>query len=229
MASLYQYYRLRKSVRDEFNQPAHSPTDSSGSQDKSEETKTVVRFEPCDPHAPRSWSTSSKILYTTLIFNLTLVAGWASAADSSAHETAASYFHVSTLSESLATSLYLLGVAIGALLAGPLSETIGRNATYLVTFAIYLCWVLGSALAPNFGAQIVFRFLAGLFASPSMSIFGGSLSDMFVEDERALVWPFFAVAPIMGKLVQDSHAVGFTDILYRTRSCSNSWWMADGL
>lgn len=158
----------------------------------------LVTFNSHDPNDPKQWPTPTKLFYTSLIFGLVLVTGWASAADSSARMTAAKQYHVIPIVESLATASYLCGVGAGALLAGPLSETVGRNATYFVTFAIFLACLTGSALAPNFATQLVFRTLAGFFASPSMSIFGGSLADMFSQDDRALVWPFFSLSPLLG-------------------------------
>ena len=59
--------------------------------------------------------------------------------------------------------------------------------------------VMGTALAPNFAAQVVLRFFAGFFASPSMAIFGGSLADMFDKEELGFVWSLFATSPIIGR------------------------------
>ena len=56
-----------------------------------------------------------------------------------------------------------------------------------------------SALARNFVVQIVFRFLSGLFASPPLTIYGGSLADTYSNAERSAVWPIFAISPIAGK------------------------------
>ena len=47
----------------------------------------------------------------------------------------------------------------------------------------------------------MFRGFAGLFASASMSIYGGSLADMFDPDVRAVVWPFFALSPLLGPTI----------------------------
>jgi MFS family permease len=60
---------------------------------------------------------------------------------------ASSAFNVSKVTENLSTAMYLMGVATGAPFAGPLSETAGRNPTYLISTFRYLCFVLGSAMA----------------------------------------------------------------------------------
>lgn len=168
------------------------------SEDEKTSTLKFVEFDAQDPNDPRQWTTSWKIFYTVIIWLLVFVTGWSSAADSTAHGKTAIHWNVSEVAESLATSMFLFGVAFGAVVSGPFSETVGRLPTYLGTFAGFLIWTMASALAPNFGAQIVFRGLAGLFAAASMSIYGGSLADMFETDTRALIWPFFALAPLLG-------------------------------
>lgn len=164
-------------------------------------TSTFVEFDSSDPNDPQQWATPWKVLYTVIIWLLVFVTGWSSSADSTAHGVTAKDWAVSEVAESLATSMFLFGVAFGAVVAGPCSETVGRLPTYLGTFAGFLIWTMASALAPNFGAQIVFRGLAGLFASASMSIYGGSLADMFATETRALIWPFFALAPLLGPVL----------------------------
>jgi len=110
-------------------------------------------------------------------------------------------FHVSQTSQTLATALFLLGISAGSLIVGPLSEELGRNPVYLVSTMFYLCFTLGDALAPNFGAQITFRFLAGLFSSPALSCYGGSLADMYDTEERQKVWAIFALSPLLSPVL----------------------------
>lgn len=186
MEGYLQYRRLRQDVTGNITSQAEKDTNSS------------VDFDVKDPHNPRNWSTSYKIFVTSIIWLLVFVTGWASSADSTAHEVADKEFHVSPVAESLATSMYLFGVGVCAFVTGPLSETLGRLATYLSTFLLYLIWIMATALSPNFAAQIIFRFLAGFFAAASMSIYGGSLADMFDVDDRAMVWPIFALSPLIG-------------------------------
>lgn len=186
MEGYLQYRRLQQDVKRQEDV-----------QSSSEDTKRV-EFDDNDRHDPRNWSTSYKLFCTSIIWLLVFVTGWASSADSTAHEIADKDFHVSAVSESLATAMYLFGVGACSILTGPISETVGRLTTYLVTFFVYLIWIMATGLAPNFASQIIFRFFAGVFAAASMSIYGGSLADMFDIDDRALVWPFFALSPLIG-------------------------------
>ncbi|KAH7319204.1 major facilitator superfamily domain-containing protein [Rhexocercosporidium sp. MPI-PUGE-AT-0058] len=98
---------------------------------------------------------------------------------------AAEDFGVSEVTESLVTGLFLIGFGAGALFAGPTSETLGRNPVYIVTMAIYMIWIMSSALAPNLSSQLMFRFLAGFFGNPM---------------ERVYAFPVFANAAFMGPI-----------------------------
>jgi len=64
-----------------------------------------------------------------------------------------------------------------------------------------MVFVMASALAPNIQAQLVFRFIAGFFASAPMTCAGGSLSDMWTADERTYSVPAFMILVIWGSLL----------------------------
>ena len=85
--------------------------------------------------------------------------------------------------------------------AGPFSETVGRNPVYIETLTVYMIWIMASGLAPNIGAQLVFRFLAGFFGSTPLVCAGGSISDLWSPMERVYAFPVFANAAFMGPVV----------------------------
>lgn len=205
MEAYFQHRRLQEWTKAQSEGKDVHKTDSDSPSHSDEEAASepgrFVEFDSRDPNDPRQWATSRKLFYTGVIWLLVFMTGWSSAADSTAHEITAAYWGISEVAESLATSMYLFGVAFGAVVAGPCSETVGRLPIYLATFAGFLIWTMASALTPNFGAQIVFRGFAGLFAAASMSIYGGSLADMFETESRALIWPFFALSPLLGPTI----------------------------
>ncbi|CAK3944170.1 MFS general substrate transporter [Lecanosticta acicola] len=162
----------------------------------------VVGYEgPDDPNDPHNWPMTTRIACTFMIASIGCVVGLASAIDSSALAPAAREFHVAEVVESMATGLYLVGFGLGAVFAGPISETVGRNPVYIVTLAIYMIWVMASALSPNIGAQLVFRFLAGFFGSTPLTCAGGSISDLWSPLERVFAFPVFANAAFTGPLL----------------------------
>ena len=166
----------------------------------------VVGYEgPSDPLNPHNWSRATRLGATVNVALIGWIVGFASSVDSGALEQAAAEFGVSEVVESLATGLFLVGFGVGALVAGPISETLGRNPVYIGTLALYMIFVMASALAPNIGAQLAFRFLAGTFASTPLTCAGGSVSDLWNPIERTYAFPFFAnmafVGPIFGPIV----------------------------
>ncbi|RGP77267.1 hypothetical protein FLONG3_4782 [Fusarium longipes] len=171
--------------------------------DKGQDGKVfVVDWEgPHDPLDPHNWSVGRRIGVTLQISVIALFVGAASGIDATVLPQASKSLGVSEVAESLATGLYLVGMGLGSLVAGPFSETFGRNAVYIVSMAIFMIWIMASALAPNFGAQIVFRFLAGCSASTPLVCSGGSIADMFNSLEKTWSFPLYAVAGFGGPMI----------------------------
>ncbi|KAK7419037.1 hypothetical protein QQX98_003539 [Neonectria punicea] len=162
----------------------------------------VVNWDgPDDPLNPRNWSISRRVGTTLQISVIAAVVGAASGIDATVLPQAAVHFHVGEVAESLATGLYLVGMGLGSLIAGPFSETFGRNAVYTVSMAVFMVWIMASGLAPNFAAQIIFRFLAGCSSSTPLVCTGGSISDMYNSLEKTWSFPLFAIAGFGGPML----------------------------
>jgi MFS family permease len=139
--------------------------------------------------------------------------GAASSLDSAVIPQAAHDLGVSEVTESFgAIGSFLLGFGPGALVAGPFSEVLGRNQIYLPALTLFCLFIMASALAPDIGSQIVFRFVACVVgAAPSVCV-GGSISDMFSPMEKTYMFPFFtlfgfggaALGPVMGAWIAES-------------------------
>ncbi|GAB7366165.1 hypothetical protein MBLNU230_g7727t1 [Neophaeotheca triangularis] len=166
------------------------------------DTIFVVGYEgDNDPQNPHNWSTLVRTRATMLIACIGAVVGFASAIDSTALEPAAREFGVEPIVESLATGLYLISFGLGSLVAGPLSETFGRNPVYIVTLVLFMIFEIAAAVSPNVGAQLTFRFFAGLFGCTPLTCAGGSLSDLWTPLERVYAYPIFANAAFTGPLI----------------------------
>lgn len=100
---------------------------------------------------------------------------------------------------------FLIGFGIGAIVAGPFSETFGRNMVYIVTTVMFMIFIMASGLAPNIEAQISFRFLAGFFGAAPLTCAGGSVSDMWDSLERSHGFPLYAIpafsGPVLGPVI----------------------------
>ncbi|KAK3949592.1 major facilitator superfamily domain-containing protein [Pseudoneurospora amorphoporcata] len=134
-----------------------------------------------------------------------------------ANADAAKEYGVNSALETLPTAMYLFGMGSGALFAGPLSETFGRNPVYLTSTFGYIFFVLGSALKPNFGGHVACRYLVGLFASGTLGSNGSSVQDQFSFVGRTFAFPVIAwanvaapvIAPIAGGWIIDNDKLGW--------------------
>ncbi|MBX5457190.1 MAG: MFS transporter [Thermogemmatispora sp.] len=71
-------------------------------------------------------------------------------------------FHLSTFETALVIGSGFLGMFIGAIVLGIVSDYIGRRSMYMVDLLIYSLFSLIAAFAPNFIWVVIFRFLAGI-------------------------------------------------------------------
>jgi len=149
-----------------------------------------------DPLDPRNWPLISRCKNIAILALLIFAQAWAGAAESMANTQASKAFHVGKTTETLSTAMYLFGVGTGSLFAGPLSETVGRNPTYLISTLCYLFFVVGSARTPTFVGQVFCRYFVGLFASATLAINGSSVKDQFRPVKRAFVFPVIAWANV---------------------------------
>jgi hypothetical protein len=166
-----------------------------------DDPRFVVRtFGEDDPFDPRNWPLLERCKNIAILALLIFVQAWAGAANSQANLAISKEFHVSQVAENLSTAMYLFGIGAGALFVGPISETVGRNPTYLTGTFVYMLFMLGCATTKNYGGQIVCRFFVGLFSSATLAINGGSVRDQFRPVKRSFVFPVIAWANIAGEL-----------------------------
>ncbi|KAG4442462.1 hypothetical protein IFR05_002064 [Cadophora sp. M221] len=99
---------------------------------------------------------------------------------------------------SFITSSYLLGYAFGPLVLAPLSEIHGRLPIYHVCNILFLIFNVACAVAPNLGALIVFRLLAGIAGSCPVTIGAGSIADIIVREKRGGAMAAWMLGPLFG-------------------------------
>ncbi|RSL70859.1 hypothetical protein CEP53_001734 [Fusarium sp. AF-6] len=149
---------------------------------------------------PRNWSVVKRIVVTFEVSLISAAVVIASSIDATALQ-AAEEFGVSHVVESLAKGLYLVGIGVGSLYAGPFSETFGRNTVYIGSLIVFMVWILGAALAPNIGAQLVFRFLAGCCGSTPIVCCGGSVADMWNCLDKTWGFPIYTSVGFAGSVL----------------------------
>lgn len=100
-------------------------------------------------------------------------------------------------------TFYLIGLALGPVIASPLSELIGRRNIYITTFPASMLFTMGVGLSQNIRSILILRFFAGLIASPPMAVSGGTISDLWGNSplDMALAMAFFCLAPFLGPVI----------------------------
>ncbi|TQV95218.1 multidrug resistance protein [Cordyceps javanica] len=164
----------------------------------SAESPFVVDFLPQDAYDPFSFSNARKWMIVAVQASATLAVSFASSAYSGGIREIFLDFRVSQEVAILGISLFVLGFALGPLLWAPLSEVVGRQKLFFVSYLALTAFNAGAAGADSMGALIVLRFFAGAFGSSPLTNAGGVIADIFSAEERGKAGAFFAMAPFLG-------------------------------
>ncbi|KAJ5929976.1 hypothetical protein N7466_005469 [Penicillium verhagenii] len=158
-----------------------------------------------DPQHPRNYSLARRVTATLIVSALGFIVGAASSINSGVLSQTDAAFGVGDVVGSLIDGLYLLGFAFGSLFSGPLSEILGRNLVYTGSLTLFMIFIMGSALAPNIGALLAFRFLAGVFGCPPLTCAGGTIADLWNPLEKTVFFPMYAIisfgGPVLGPVL----------------------------
>ncbi|KAI1929367.1 hypothetical protein LOZ58_001903 [Ophidiomyces ophidiicola] len=160
----------------------------------------IVDFEPGDKENPHNWSMIRKLVVANICVLLTLNSTLGSSMPAGSIKFIAEDFNVTNeYLLVLPISVFLIGYIVGPLFLAPLSEVYGRKPLLFWTFVLYLCFTLGTALAPNFPALLVLRFLAGTAAAAPLGIVGGLFADCFPDPvHRGRVMALWAAGTTFG-------------------------------
>ncbi|CAO1616497.1 unnamed protein product [Sympodiomycopsis kandeliae] len=99
---------------------------------------------------------------------------------------------------SLSVSLYILAQGLFPLLWSPASELIGRKPCFIAALTLYTIFTGFTALANNMATVIALRTLAASASSVALAVAAGTLSDLFVVEERGVVVGLYYAIPISG-------------------------------
>ena len=125
----------------------------------------LVTFAPGDPANPRNWSPWRKWSIIGAIILIDLTVSWGASGFSPSSMKFQKEFKVSTEVSTLGLSMYVLGLAIGPMTLAPLSEYYGRSPIYIISYGIFLLFLVGTALVKDLGGFLALRIISGLFSS----------------------------------------------------------------
>ena len=113
--------------------------------------------------------------------------------------------HATTSVTQLSLTACLLGLALGQLLAGPISDVRGRQVPLIVGVALYAVVSLLCVFSPSIWVFIVLRFVQGLAGAAGIVISRASVRDMYSGVELtkffALLMLVNGAAPILAPIV----------------------------
>ncbi|KAE8445120.1 hypothetical protein EG329_013722 [Mollisiaceae sp. DMI_Dod_QoI] len=151
-----------------------------------------------DPMCPRSMSLARKWLVVIIVSASSLCVTCTSSIYTSTYAQIEKDFHVSREVATLGLSLFIMGLGLGPMLLGPLSEFYGRRPIYLVSFSMFIIWIIPSAVAQNIQTMLVARFFDGLAGSAFLSVAGGTVGDMFNRETLQLPMLIYTGSPFIG-------------------------------
>jgi hypothetical protein len=160
-----------------------------------EERKELVTFTINDKENPKNWSKPYKWWCTMTVALVCFCVAFNSAVITSNIKAPAEEFHVSEEVALLSVTVYVIGFGIGPLAFAPLSEIYGRWIIYATTLFVATVFIIPGALAKNITTLLVTRAISGIFVSAPMTLVGGTLADMWKNEERGIPMAAFSAAP----------------------------------
>jgi multidrug resistance protein len=155
-----------------------------------------------DPKNPMNWASRKKVVTIAIVSAITFVTPLASSMFAPGVPALMTEFNSDNLElASFVVSVYVLGFAVGPIVLAPLSELYGRLLWYNVCNVLFTIFTVACALSTNLNMLIGFRFLAGCVGAAPLTIGGGSIADMIVQEKRGSVMAIYALGPLLGPVI----------------------------
>ncbi|KAI0344703.1 MFS transporter [Trametopsis cervina] len=168
-------------------------------EEQDEDDKYLVHLDAEDD--PKQMSVMRKWIILIVVCSAALCATCASSMAGFAEAGVSQDFHVAKEVAILGISMYVLGLGLGPLLIGPLSEVHGRNPIYRISYFLFFATSFPVAFAPDIAVYLVFRFFTGFCSSAFLSVAGGTVSDLFDDSHVVLPMAAYSTAPLIGPAV----------------------------
>ncbi|KAL2408158.1 MFS-rype transporter paaT [Exophiala dermatitidis] len=165
------------------------------------EEHELVTFKINDPENPKNWSKPYKWWCTMVVAFTCFVVAFNSAVITADLEGVSATFHVSNEVSLLTITMFVIGFGVGPLAFAPASELWGRKPVYIITIGIAVIFEIPCAVAQNIGTLLVCRLIDGIAFSAPMTLVGGTLADLWRNEERGVPMAVFSAAPFIGPAI----------------------------
>lgn len=110
-------------------------------------------------------------------------------------------FGTSELAVKMSLTLYFGGFACAQLVAGPLSDALGRRLVTWIFMGIYCLGSIGALFAPSIGLLMLARFVQGIGASAGVAISRAIVRDLFRGEQSARIMNLIGIVLALGPAV----------------------------
>ena len=138
---------------------------------------------------------------------------------------------INPITESLDTTTFMVNISVGVyslslgifpLWWSSFSEMHGRRSVYVVSFIMLFGFCIGAALSPNISSFIILRVLCGAASASVQSVGAGTVSDLYIPEDRGRNLGIYYMGPLMAPLIAPIIASG---LVTRWSWRSTQWFM----
>ncbi|KAK4196978.1 putative transporter [Triangularia verruculosa] len=196
---------LASTDRHDYAPPeASAPVEKQGKHAPVSDTRQdykLVTFAPGDPDDPKNWSKAYKWYITMVVATTCFVVAFCSSVVTSDIGGVQESFGISHEAALVPVSVFVIGFGVGPMIFAPLSEVYGRRIIYGSTLLLAVIFIIPCAVSQNIGTLIVCRTIDGIAFSAPMTLVGGTLADLWRNEERGVPMAAFSAAPFIGPAI----------------------------
>lgn len=156
------------------------------------------------PSARAAWG------YGAIAATACLLYGYCSGVTAGAQLYLARAFHLSSTTRGLVVSLFLAGAAVGALVAGRISDRLGRRPALGVSALLFGVGLVLSTIAPGLALMLVGRVVQGLAAGIASAVVPVYLNEIATDDDRGRLGTLNQLMVTIGLLISYLVALAFS-------------------
>ena len=152
-----------------------------------------------DPLDPKNWSNKRRWSVTLTMSAIGFMSIMVSTIIAPATAAIQKELRMSTVEAQMGLSAYVLAIAFGPLVLGPLSEVYGRAPIIHATNVWFLIWNIVCGFANTKGLLIAARFLSGIGASIVYALGGAIVGDVWRPEQRGRSIGIMSLIPLLGE------------------------------